>query len=447
MRPLRYAHQYAPPALKRAWLAFVVVLAAASANGSEFYTLKGHGGPVMDIAVSPVTGKVATASFDNSVGLWTGRSPAWLEQHDAAVNVVKFIDERRVVSAGDDFSLILWDLETGKGRRLTGHKGKVAGLAVSLKKKLVASASWDGSIGLWPLAGGRPVFLKGHSAGVNDVAFSPDGQRLYSVSVDGTIRLWDVEENSEKRLLLRHGFGVNTIVLDSGEQWLAYGSVDGVTRIVDPQTMAQIADFTLDRRPILAMGHHEETGKLAVSDGQGYISVIDTKDWTVAHDFKAVLRGPIWALAFSGDGSSILAGGIESIVYSWPLANLARYEPVARATPAFLADPDKMGNGQRQFMRKCSICHTLAADGGRKAGPTLHGLFGREAGSVEGYNYSPTLADTDIIWNDDTIDRLFDLGPDHFIPGSKMPMQRITAEQDRTDLIEFLRQETVEGKE
>ncbi|MGR3492498.1 MAG: c-type cytochrome, partial [Shimia sp.] len=47
-----------------------------------------------------------------------------------------------------------------------------------------------------------------------------------------------------------------------------------------------------------------------------------------------------------------------------------------------------------------------------------------------------------IIWNAATIDALFDQGPDHYIPGSKMPMQVIAQPQDRADLIDFLRTAT-----
>ena len=159
------------------------------------------------------------------------------------------------------------------------------------------------------------------------------------------------------------------------------------------------------------------------------------------------MRGPIWALAFSADGGSILAGGIENIVYSWPLDQIADLGPMADSKPKFLKDPDKMENGERQFARKCSICHSLDAGGGRKAGPTLSGLFGRRAGALGGYSYSKTLSDSDIVWNEKTIDQLFDLGPDHYIPGSKMPMQRIAQQRDRNDLIDYLRRATAPHEE
>jgi cytochrome c len=109
---------------------------------------------------------------------------------------------------------------------------------------------------------------------------------------------------------------------------------------------------------------------------------------------------------------------------------------------SFLRAADTMPNGERQFMRKCSICHALTSALSRKAGPTLHGVFGRKAGTVPGYRYSEILDGSPIIWDEATIDALFDQGPDHFIPGSKMPMQVIAGPQDRSDLIAFLKQAT-----
>ncbi|WP_428688381.1 c-type cytochrome [Roseibium sp.] len=429
-----------------ALLASAVVSTAAMA--ADFQTLKGHGGPVMAIDVSRETGKVATASFDNSVGVWTGREPFWLEGHEAAVKTVRFIDGAHLVSGGDDNDLIRWDLGAGASQRLEGHTAKIAGLAVSPDRTLIASASWDARIGLWPLGGGDPVFLKGHTAGVNDVVFSRDGAQLYSASIDGSIKLWDLKTGAEKRMIDRNGFGINVIATGGKgerESWLAYGSQDGVTRIVDIDSGERLQEFAFERRPILALAVSPDGSKLATGDGHGFITVLDTGSWKIETDFRAALKGPIWALAFSRDGTVIHAGGIENIVYSWPLADLESFDPMARETPQFLKRPEDMTNGERQFARKCSICHALTADGGRKAGPTLYRIFGRRAGTLPGYPYSETLTGSDIIWSGETIDRLFLDGPDHFIPGSKMPMQRIVRPEDRSDLIDYLKTATAAG--
>ncbi|HBZ91551.1 MAG TPA: cytochrome C, partial [Gammaproteobacteria bacterium] len=78
----------------------------------------------------------------------------------------------------------------------------------------------------------------------------------------------------------------------------------------------------------------------------------------------------------------------------------------------------------------------------RRAGPTLYGVFGRKVGAVEDYPYSQELLEMELVWNEDTIDLLFKEGPDVVTPGSKMPVQRIKGEQDRADLISYLKRAT-----
>ncbi|WP_438273263.1 c-type cytochrome [Tropicimonas marinistellae] len=389
----------------------------------------------MGIAVAP-SGEVATASFDNSVGVWNGADPTWLEGHDAAVTAIAFGPNGTLATGGDDFAVRLW----GDDPKLLGrHLGKVTGVAVAPDGHSVASGSWDGTILIWPLDEGEPRELPAPGAGVNDVAFDRSGARLFASTTDGVLLRYD-PDGSAPVALARHGFGINCLVV--GDGWVAYGAVDGGTRVIDAETGAQIADFTLERRPILAMVHHAESGQIAVGDGHGYIMILDTADWRIARDFRATRQGPVWALAYSSDGSVVHAGGLDDVVYSWPVALLDEFDPAMGQQRSFLQAPASMPNGERQFMRKCSICHALDPGPSRKAGPTLHGLFGRAAGTVPEYPYSSTLLGSDIVWTEETVNQLFDDGPDHYIPGSKMPMQVIAGDGDRADLIDYLKTAT-----
>lgn len=429
---------------------------SAPATAQEFYTLKGHGGPIMDIATAP-SGQIATASFDNAVGLWAETTPTWFDAHTAAVTTVDFYSNHILVSGGDDFSVRLWS-ETGTNVELGRHEAKVTSLDICRDtRNMIATASWDQTISIWDVGpsvsdlmrglGDWPKrqVLKGHTSGVNDVKFSRDCATLYSASSDGTIRTWDLSRDAGPQLLAKHGFGVNELILNEDDNWLAYGAVDGGTRMIDPETGDQIADFTLDRRPILALAYDLVGQQLAVGDGEGFIMVIDTEARKITRDFRATKKGPIWALAFSPGGENIHAGGIEDILYSWPVATMDEHGPMAGAQRSFLEDPDTLPNGERQFKRKCSICHTLTEGSARKAGPSLHDLFGRRAGTVADYRYSEILDGSDIVWSEQTINDLFDIGPDHYIPGTKMPMQRIVKQQDRDDLIDYLRTATAVG--
>ncbi len=398
----------------------------------------------MDAAVSADGRHALTASFDNSVGYWSleGEDVRWLDGHRAAVKTAIFLTEGFAASGGDDFTITLWNLKDGTAQaRLEGHKGQVAGLAVSPDGSLLASASWDGSVGLWALPDGANVaMMTGHGGVVNDVGFSQDGAQVYTASADGTIRVWRVAEASETRQLVQHGFGVNKLVVQ--DDWLAYGAVDGGTRIIDIESGDVIADLTLDRRPILSMALSPDGSELAVGDGEGFVMTVSTDSWSITGDYKAAGKGPVWALDYTSDSTSLLAGGIDDAAYIWPAHNDLSAPIMATEERGFLRDPDAMSNGERQFRRKCSICHSLTDDGARRAGPHLGGLFGRPAGSVDGYIYSDTVAGLPFAWSDETIDQLFDLGPDHFIPGSKMPMQRIVKPEDRADLIAFLKDNT-----
>ncbi|MEL6746739.1 MAG: c-type cytochrome [Pseudomonadota bacterium] len=427
----------------------VALAGAARAESPAVDRLTGHGGPVRAISVSPDGREIVTSSFDNTVGVWDGKTLAhkrWLEPHDAAANAALHLPSgRAIISAGDDFKLRRW--APGSAARgaaasvvLQGHRGKVMGLAAT-SDDLLASAGWDGWVGLWSGVqngeGDAPFFLTGHRAAVNDVAFARSGKTLYSASADGTVRAWRVADRQQLRIEAKHGFGINKLIVGPGDAWLAYGATDGVVRIVDPASGKQIAKFGGERRPILAMALSRDETKLAYGDGQGYITLIDVGAWRMERDFRAVRRGPVWALAFR-DEDTLLAGGLDDFVSVWPIGADTLPRPAAAGDPRFLVDPKKVSNGERQFARKCSVCHTLTPDGRRRAGPTLYGLFGRRAGTLPGYTYSKALSASTIVWSSATVDKLFDLGPAHYTPGSKMPMQRITRPADRADLITYL---------
>lgn len=411
-----------------------------------FDQLTGHGGPIKGVTLSPDGALAATSSFDYAAGIWSmadGSRRFWLDGHDAAVNAAAFTpDGARLLTAGDDFDLILWDVATGAlVRRMEGHRGKLLSVAISPDSRIAASAGWDGWVGLWDLETGEKIaFLKGHKANVNGVAFSDDGSTLWSASYDGTVRRWNVAEKRFERIEVSHGFGVNLIVVNDRQGWLAYGALDGAVRVIHLATGAEVADVTAGRKPVLGLALSRDGSRMAIGDGEGFIHVVSTTDWSTIKDFRAAARGPVWALAFDDQGGRLLAGGLDDHVAVWPIDEAVSVEPSTEPYGFHLSEG--LSNGERQFARKCSICHTLTPDTARRAGPTLYGLFGRRIGTVPGYVYSAALATSDLVWTPETLDRLFDIGPEHYTPGTKMPMQRITQAEDRADLIAFLQEAT-----
>jgi len=107
-----------------------------------------------------------------------------------------------------------------------------------------------------------------------------------------------------------------------------------------------------------------------------------------------------------------------------------------------LGDPRK---GQRVFNR-CKACHNLSAAPRTRLGPNLDNLFGKKAGTASNYKYSRALREVEFIWTEEKLDQWL-LKPGAFLPGNKMSFAGIRKEQDRKDLIAYLRQSTIKKDE
>lgn len=389
------------------------------------------------LAVSADGLQAMSGSFDQSSILWSiedGTALAVLRFHEGAVASVAALPDGGFLSGGEDGRIARW---RGGSPNPVGvyaeHSGPVAGLAVSGDGRQVLSASWDGTARVRPLSGGDARVLEGHGGPVNAVAFLPDG-RPVSAGSDLTVRIWPAQEGGGAPSVVTLPSSQNALATaPDGE--IATAGADGIVRILRSDgTMRTTVE--LPRGPVVALAVSPDGTRIAAATVAGAVAIIDRGSARIL--FHLVGPGlPVWSLAFRPDGREILTGGSDRLVRRWDAAS---GEPVGPLSPT--RPPDMLagftGSRGAELFQACAACHSLTPDGGNRAGPSLHGVFGRRIATAPGYAFSDALKKQDIVWSADTIARLFEIGPSRYTPGTKMPEQIVTSERDRSALIEFL---------
>lgn len=403
--------------------------------------LRGHGGPIRALAISADGATALSGSFDTSAIRWSLRrntAEQVLRFHQGAVNAVAILPDGRAVTAGEDARIALWT--PGKQEPdavLEGHQGPIVALAVSPDGATLASASWDRTIRLWPLAGGAPRVFEGHQQNVNGVVFMPDGKAVASVGYDATVHIWPLHGRGSS-LVAPLPSPLNAVAVALDGDIIAAGA-DGKVYILSPAG-DQRDTIQASSTPItsLAISHNGEF--IAAASIGGSVVIIDRRTRTLARSLVGP-GPPVWSVVFFPDDRTLLTGGADRMIRRWdsktgePIGSVATGSS-EDALAAYAGDPGA------QVFRACVACHTLKPDEGNRAGPTLHGIFGRRIATLVGYNFSEALKHLDIVWTPETVAKLFEMGPATYTPGTKMPEQRIGAPDDRDALVKFLERAT-----
>lgn len=427
--------------MKRFLVTLCLILAGVISLSTVHAQLRGHGGPVRALAVSPDGKTAISGSFDQSAIIWSlSRNAAEqvLRFHEGAVNAVAVLPDGRFVTAGEDGRIAIWRAgEQSPGRVLDGHTAPISALAGAPDGKTLASAAWDHTIRLWPLDGDAPRVLEGHQQNVNAVAFTPDGGAVVSAGYDATLRIWPLA-NSAAPTIVTVPTALNSVAVARDGEIVAAGA-DGKLYFLSP-TGELRGEIEAQSTPIIAVAISADGGFVAAAGIRGSVAIVERAMRKLAR----TLVGPglpVWSLAFMPDGHTLLTGGTDRMVRRWNAATGEHVGTVALGTPedplsAYPGDPGA------EIFRACVACHTLSADEGNRAGPTLHGIFGRRIATLPGYRFSEALKKLDIVWTPKTVAKLFEIGPAAYTPGTKMPEQRIGSPEDREALVRFLEKAT-----
>jgi WD40 repeat protein len=291
-------------------------------------TLEGHTHWVTACAVFADGRRVVSASDDGTLKVWeveTGRELATLQGHAGWVRGCAVTpDGRRVVSASYDQTLKVWDVETGRElAMLEGHAGRVRGCAVTPDGRRIVSASEDETLRVWEVETGRLVAtLRGHGGlhggAVNGCAVFPDGRYVVSASRDRTLKIWELKTGDVMLTLKGHGAAVLSCVVSPDGRHVVSGSADKTLRVWDVETGQQLA--TLE-------GHGDWVqGCVVTPDGRHCVSASSDKTlklWDLESGKQlATLEGhggTLWGCAITADGRRVLSASSDKTLKVWDL--------------------------------------------------------------------------------------------------------------------------------
>ncbi|MFN0056132.1 MAG: protein kinase domain-containing protein [Planctomycetales bacterium] len=216
--------------------------------------------------------------------------------------------------------LKLWDTKTGREMRTLRTPSRVNAVAFSPDGSRIVSAGWDAQLIVYEVSSGTAMRnLTGHSLPINAVAYSPDGSRIASGSDDKSLKLWDAGTGELLLSLTGHAGSIKSLTFSPDGNRLVSGSDDRTMIVWDATTGDLIWTLAGHLGAVTAVAFRPDGGRLA--SGSGAVGTGELKLWDTSTGQPMVtLQGHtdyVNAVAFSPDGRQVVSSSVDQSIKLW----------------------------------------------------------------------------------------------------------------------------------
>lgn len=333
---------WSPDELKQADIRKLISSDDSTSSSTNFLAFEGHKDAVRSVEFSPDGTTLLSASFDNTVRVWSFETTEALQTfrgHGGRVNAALFIDDgRTLISASHDKTVREWsvadreEIVTLNGRALKGHSDAILSATYSHDKdhaSQIVTSSRDRTARTWDAKTGKPLLTldEGHSFLASNALFFPFGKHLLTAAVDNTARIWDVSSGGQLVRLDGCGRGAAAAISRDG-RWIATGGDDKSAQLWDGRQLldaAQLGQVKTGTPVKKLVGHTTEVTAVAFSPDNQIVATGDAKGhvklWNVeSGQLEAKLDGQtrrISAIAYIANGTRILTASSDNTVGQW----------------------------------------------------------------------------------------------------------------------------------